>query len=98
MYLYTPYNDYIIQTDVKIIKQRLKRPDNYIDVLLINIFEELLEYLKSESFGVTYLLDEFLDLEKEEPDTVTDLLHNKAYRSMHFTPFIYIENLYVFKS
>lgn len=84
MYLYKPENEYIIRKEVENIKQRLKRPDNYIDVLLINIFEELLEYLKSESFGETNLFDEFLLMEKEEPDTVIDLLHNKANEDNFF--------------
>ncbi len=78
MYLYKPETEYSIRKEVENIKQRLKRPDNYIDVLLINIFEDLIEYLKSESFGDTNLFEELLQIEKEEPDTVSSLLSNKA--------------------
>jgi hypothetical protein len=78
MYLYKPETEYSIRKEVENIKQRLKRPDNYIDVLLINIFEELIKYLKSESFGDTNIFEELLLMEKEEPETVSSLLHNKA--------------------
>lgn len=78
MYLYKPENEYAIRKEIGSIKQRLKRPDNYNDVLLMNIFEEFLEFLKSQSFGENNLLQELLDMENEEPETVSSLLHNKA--------------------
>jgi len=78
MYLYKPENEYAIRREIENIKERLKRPDNYNNVLLINIFGELLEYLKSESFGESNLFDELLKLEAEEPEVVTQLLTNKA--------------------
>ena len=85
MYLYKPESEYSIRKEVENIKHRLKRPDNYIDVLLLNIFEELIEYLKSESFGDSNLFDELLLLEKEEPDTVSSLLYNKAGEDNFFS-------------
>lgn len=84
MYLYKPENEYAIRKEVANIKSRLQRPDNYIDVLLINIFEELVEYLKAESFGDTNLFDELLQMENEEPETVASLLHNKATEDAFF--------------
>lgn len=84
MYLYKPEQEYAIRKEIENIKHRLKRPDNYIDVLLINIFDEMLEYLKSESFGDSNLLDELLEMEKEEPETVSSLLTNKAGEDSFF--------------
>lgn len=78
MYLYKPENEYSIRKEVENIKDRLKRPDNFIDVLVINIFEELLEYLKTEQFGKTTLLEEFLQVEIEDASATQSLLQNKA--------------------
>lgn len=84
MFLYKPETEYSVRKEVEFIKQRLKRPDNYIDVLLINIFEQLIEYLKSQPFGDTSLFEELLQMEKEEPETVSGLLHNKAGEESFF--------------
>lgn len=78
MYLYKPEDEYAIRKEIENIKSRLKRPDNYIDVLIINIFEELIEYLKNLQFDETNLLEEFLRSEKEDAETVESLLRNKA--------------------
>ena len=78
MYLYKPENEYAIRREIDTIKERLRRPDNYIDVLIVNIFEELLEYLRLEEFDGSNLLEEFMLLENNEPETVNNLLYTKA--------------------
>jgi len=85
MYLYKPEDEYHFRAEIANIKHRLIRPDHYIDVLLLNIFEELLAYLKSESFGDSNLFQELLDLESEEPETVNSLLQNKATEEPFFS-------------
>ena len=85
MYLYKPENEFQVRQEIAVMKNRLKRPDNYVDVLLLNVFEELLDYLKSESFGDNNLLDEFQNMEQQEPDTVSQLLFNKAGEEKFFS-------------
>jgi len=84
MYLYKPENEYAIRKEIDTIKVRLKRPDNYIDVLIINIFEELIEYLKLQHFGDSNLLEELLQIETEEPETVNGLVSTKAGEERFF--------------
>ncbi|MEO6671416.1 MAG: BREX protein BrxB domain-containing protein [Ferruginibacter sp.] len=84
MYLYKPENEYAIRKEIETIKTRLKRPDNYVDVLMINIFEELIEYLKLQHFGESNMLEELLQIESEEPETVNSLLSTKAGEERFF--------------
>jgi hypothetical protein len=51
MYMYKVENEYEIENDILDIKNKLHRPNNYLDVMVIDIFEVFLEYLKQEKFG-----------------------------------------------
>lgn len=46
MYVYDPAEEYQIQKEILYIKERLHRPDNYLNVLVLDIFQELLTFLQ----------------------------------------------------
>ena len=57
MYLYDPKREYEIREEITQLKKRLQRPDNYLDVLVLNVFEEFLPgFLFLLFFLLTYLL------------------------------------------
>lgn len=51
MYMYDATKEYEIEKEILDIKNRLHRPNNYLDVLIIDIFEEFITFLKQEKFG-----------------------------------------------
>ena len=52
MYTYDPEKEYEVDAEITDIKHRLHRPSNYLDVMVLDIFEEFVSYLKQEKFGV----------------------------------------------
>ena len=51
VYTYPPENEYEIRGQIDLLIDKLKRPNNYLDCLVFNIYHELIEYLKNESFA-----------------------------------------------
>ncbi len=78
MYLYDPEKEYEIRNEILDIKERLVRPNDFIDVLILDIFKEFTDYLKTENFGNSSWLDFLLDTEKTEPAKVEKTLTKKA--------------------
>lgn len=84
MYLYDPAQEYQIQDEIANIKDRLHRPTAFLDVLVLNIFQEFLEFLKSRKFGQQSLYEFFLEREKTDPEKVNDSLKREATRDEFF--------------
>lgn len=78
MYIYDPSKEYEIREEIADIKKRLKRPNNFINVLVIDIFKEFTSYLKSQSFGKQSLYDYLLGKESQDTDKVRDSLKRSA--------------------
>jgi len=68
IYTYPPEEEYEIRRQVNLLIEKLKRPNHYLDCMVVNIYHELIEYLKGESFAGETLFDMVLDKEKEDPD------------------------------
>ena len=51
MYVYDPDKEYEIDQEIMNIKERLHRPTNYLDVMVLDIFEEFLEFMRNKNFG-----------------------------------------------
>ena len=80
------YNAYIFEYDIKEeysirqqiteIKESLKRPATYVDVLALNIFDEFCEYLKQQPFGklAPNLLEHVLNLDTNRVASTEKLL------------------------
>jgi len=86
MYMYDPTKEYEVDNEILDIKNRLHRPNNYLDIMVLDIFEEFLEYLKQEKFGKHNKYDFYLLHEKNKGDAVANGLNRDAYdvRFMNF--------------
>lgn len=78
MYMYNPEEEYNMRDDILKIKERLKRPNNFIDVLVLDIFQELQNYLKNKKFGAKAMLEFLLEIEKKDPEKVKQSLVREA--------------------
>lgn len=68
VYTYDPENEYEIRKQIALLAEKLKRPNNYLDCLIINIYHELISYLKETIFAGSSLFDQLLEQEKIDPD------------------------------
>lgn len=78
MYLYPPENENQIHDEISVIKERLKRPNNYLDVLILDIFDVFCAFLKQKKFGAKTLFDFFLEKELQAPGKVNESLIREA--------------------
>jgi len=75
IYQYPAAEEYAICEQIENLKQRLRRPNNNLDILTINVFEEFCAYLGQKRFGnhpsmLHYLLDKERE-GKQVADTLT---------------------------
>jgi len=86
---YDPKEEYEVRKQILGLKGRLKRPNNYIDTLILNIFDEFLEFLKTQKLGNDSLFDLIINEDQGEDftDDVKDQLFRKA-NSREFFDFI----------
>lgn len=68
VYTYPPEKEYQMREQISLLNERLKRPSHYLDCLIINIYQELVTYLKEVSFTGKSLFDLVLEKEKEDPE------------------------------
>ncbi len=66
IYTYDPEKEYGLRKGIKKLKERLIRPNNFVDSLVINIYESFIEFLKSDGFIDETYLDLFFKKEDEE--------------------------------
>ena len=97
IYTYPPEEEYEIRRQIDLLIEKLKRPNHYLDCMVVNIYHELIEYLKNESFTGDTLFDMLLDKEKEDPDetlswVIDEVNHGDFYNRFetkikeHFKP------------
>ena len=84
MYLYDPEQEYQIQEEIQNIRDRLYRPNNYLNVLVLDIFQEFLAYLKENTFGKKTKFEFFLEQEPTKPDKVEESLKRDANSDKFF--------------
>ncbi|MCB0517805.1 MAG: DUF1788 domain-containing protein [Lewinellaceae bacterium] len=78
MYVYDPAKEYEVEREILNIKDRLFRPTNHLQVMVMDIFQEFLEFLKSEQFGKATKYDYFLQQETQQPERVEKSLKQIA--------------------
>ena len=66
VYTYKPEQEYEIREQITLLIKKLKRPNHYLDCLVVNIYEELINFLKSHSFSGATIFDSILDQEKND--------------------------------
>jgi hypothetical protein len=79
MYMYDATKEYEIDNEILDIKNRLHRPNNYLDVMIIDIFEEFLAYLTKEKFGKVTKYEFYTEHEANKSDAVDKALKQDAY-------------------
>lgn len=79
MYMYNPEMEYEIEKEILDIKNRLHRPNNYLDVMVLDIFEEFINFLKIEKLGNSSKFNFYLEHELTKKDAVEKALKQDAY-------------------
>ncbi len=79
MYLYDAEKEYEIEKEILDIKNRLHRPNNYLDIMVLDIFEEFVSFLKNEKFGKTTKYDYYLEYEINKKNEIDKALKQDAY-------------------
>lgn len=89
IYQYDSKNEYKIREEIVELKERLKRPNNFVDALILNVYDEFISFLKSQKMGKDSILDLIIasDTEKEIPENLNDVLSEKA-NSLDFFQYI----------
>lgn len=78
VYVYPPGREHEFREAVSRLPERLRRPNVGQDPLLVNVFEEFLSYLESESLSGRPLLDHILEQEAGAPRKVGRQLRSQA--------------------
>jgi hypothetical protein len=80
MYMYDAEKEYEISREILDIKNRLHRPNSYLDVMIIDIFEEFVSYLKQTKFGKeTTKFEYYTEYEITKSKAVENALSKDAY-------------------
>lgn len=85
MYMYDAEKEYEIDAEILDIKDRLYRPTNYLDVIVLDIYEEFLAYLKQEKYAKSNQFDFLMLHEKSKKDAVERSLFKAAYDDRFLT-------------
>jgi len=67
MYVYGVDQHYAIEREILDIKDRLHRPNSYLSVLVIDVFDSFLDFLKQEKFGQQAKFDFYMEQEQAAP-------------------------------
>lgn len=79
MYMYNPLKEHEVENEILDIRNRLHRPNNYLEVMVIDIFEVFIEYIKNTKFGKENKLDFYLRHERQNKEQVHKALTKDAY-------------------
>ena len=66
IYTYNPADEYEMRREIQRLNEMLSRPNNNLRSMLINIFDEFLEYLKGQEFDNSNILEEVIRLERDD--------------------------------
>lgn len=78
IYQYPARQEYEMRQQIAEFQERLKRPANFINALVIDLFETFCDYLKTATFGKQNLFDMTLEEEKTVPNDVIEELSHEA--------------------
>jgi hypothetical protein len=83
IFTYPPSEEYEFRKQLEILVDKVKRPSQYLDCMVLNIYQEMIDYLKSTSFAGSSLFDLIVNKEKEEPeeaqDFIFDMINNEQF-------------------
>ena len=78
VFQYDPEKEYEIQRQIQDLKDSLERPNNFIDLLALDIYDEFIEFLKEQEIWGATFLEEVLNTDKVDPDGATKMLTEQA--------------------
>ncbi|ADB40821.1 BREX protein BrxB domain-containing protein [Spirosoma linguale] len=80
LFTYTPTEEYSVREQISALGERLLRPYGQNEVLVLNLFDAFLDYLRADDYGDETLLDILLDKERQEGylGDIDELLRKKA--------------------
>lgn len=84
IYCYEPNIEYQIRKEILELKERLIRPDIFQECMVINIYEEFIEYLKAEKINDESFFDLYVQQEKEESHSEANENLKQAAYSIEF--------------
>ena len=64
IYTYSPKEEYEMRKQINLLAEKLERPNHFLDTLIINIYDEIITYLKSESFSGKSIFDMIIEKRK----------------------------------
>jgi hypothetical protein len=68
IYTYEPSQEYEMRQEINLLIEQLKRPNNYLDCLVLNMYDEMIDFLKEEQFANRTLFDLICEKEKEDAE------------------------------
>lgn len=97
IFQYKAKDEYAIRDQIENLKTRLKRPNNNLDILSVNLFEAFCRFLDEKSFGNNPSMLQYLLTKEEQGNAVTNVLIQNAcnedfFLSIHKTIQQHIEN------
>lgn len=72
IYTYDIKLEYQVRRDISDLAGRLARPDNYLDSMILNVFDEMNHYLANQKFLGKPLLDIIIETEKKDPQKASE--------------------------
>ena len=87
IYTYPPEHEYEVRENVQLLNEKLKRPNNHLESLVINIFDELIDYLRNETFAGETLFDSVIEKEKEDPSEALSWIREEINNGNFYTKF-----------
>ena len=87
IYTYNPKDEYAIRKEIENLKERLIRPNNFVDSLIINIFNEFVGYLKTLKLGDNNIYSLLLEKENsnDPPEEIIDIIKDQANSKEFFS-------------
>ncbi len=84
IYTYPAEDEYAIRDQLKLLSEKLKRPNHFLDCMMVNVYQELIEFFKCQSFAGSSLFDLVMEKEKEDPEDTRswikeEINHNDFY-------------------
>lgn len=78
IYTYPSEKEFQIRYQIDLLDDRLKRPSNNLNCLVINIYKEFVNYLQESKFAGATLFDSIIELEVENYEEALDFIQEKA--------------------
>lgn len=78
VYTYDPENENKIREQITDLNEKLKRPSNNLNCLLIDVYKEFVDFLRNDSFAGENTLEAIFNMEKENPSVAEEYIRDTA--------------------